>query len=276
MSSQIFTNLDKLVHYGNELDGGATINVFYSTPEAYAQAKSAEGTLWSVKTDDFFPYADSSHAYWTGYFSSRPLLKRLERVTSGFLQAARQLEALFSPTSPLYGYSGGGSSTGGSSSSSSSSSSAPSSYSPLGRLEAAQAVNQHHDAVSGTAKQHVTLDYAQRMSDGVNEAWAEVVVNAFNNATSTSTSAQLDWQYCPLLNESACGPAALASSSSSSSSSTSSSASASSSSSSVLAVSAYNPLVLVRSGQVLRVPTSTAPVDVTNAETGESLVFQVA
>mmetsp|Transcript_3428 Transcript_3428/g.7967 ORF Transcript_3428/g.7967 Transcript_3428/m.7967 type:complete len:788 (+) Transcript_3428:97-2460(+) len=92
-ASQWLGNLDKLMHYANAL-AGDQVNVFYSTPTAYADAKHAEGTKWTVKTDDFFPYADSAHAYWTGYFTSRPLLKRFERVSSGLLQAFRQLEVL--------------------------------------------------------------------------------------------------------------------------------------------------------------------------------------
>lgn len=60
---------------------------------------------------------------------------------SGFLQGVRQLEALalLSSGSPA--------------------------TSSLGRFEEAQAVVQHHDAVAGTAKQHVTYDYAQRVRD---------------------------------------------------------------------------------------------------------------
>lgn len=40
----------------------------------------------SLKTDDFFPYADGPHQFWTGYFTSRPALKRYERLSSNFLQ----------------------------------------------------------------------------------------------------------------------------------------------------------------------------------------------
>ena len=29
---------------------------------------------------------------------------------------------------------------------------------------------QHHDAVSGTEKQHVVNDYAERLSDGIDQA----------------------------------------------------------------------------------------------------------
>ena len=31
-------------------------------------------------------------------------------------------------------------------------------------------IAQHHDAVSGTEKQHVADDYAQRLSDGIDQA----------------------------------------------------------------------------------------------------------
>ena len=93
------------------------INLFYSTPEYYTKMKykqtvrarrranhpavQEQGPLpnnldWKVKTDDFFPYADGAHNFWTGYFTSRTAFKRFERVASGFLLAARQIEAHFS------------------------------------------------------------------------------------------------------------------------------------------------------------------------------------
>lgn len=56
----------RLIHYVN-LDG--RVNVFYSTPAAYVAAKAAypaSDVAWPVKTDDFFPYADCPHCYWTG------------------------------------------------------------------------------------------------------------------------------------------------------------------------------------------------------------------
>lgn len=42
-----------------------------------------------MKEDDFFPYADGPHMFWTGYFSSRPALKRYERLSYNFLQVGR-------------------------------------------------------------------------------------------------------------------------------------------------------------------------------------------
>ena len=47
-----------------------------------------------MKSDDFFPYAHHPHGFWTGYFTSRPTLKRYERYSNNILQAVRQLNAV--------------------------------------------------------------------------------------------------------------------------------------------------------------------------------------
>ena len=52
-----------------------SVNAMYSTPSIYLDAKQKAGENWTVKYDDFFPYADNPYAYWTGYFTSRPALK---------------------------------------------------------------------------------------------------------------------------------------------------------------------------------------------------------
>jgi hypothetical protein len=38
-------------------------------------------------------------------------------------------------------------------------------------------VAQHHDAVSGTEKQHVADDYAQRLSDGIDRAMVCLIIH---------------------------------------------------------------------------------------------------
>lgn len=119
-----YTNLDELIDLVNA-DG--KINMFYSTPSAYVDAKNAENITWSVKTDDFFPYADGDHAYWTGYFTSRPALKRYVRSSSALIQAAKQLDVLSQADS-----------------------------SAVQLFSKAVGVTQHHDAVAGTAKQHTS------------------------------------------------------------------------------------------------------------------------
>jgi alpha-mannosidase len=88
-----YTNVDKLMHHANN-DG--RVHLLYSTPSNYVKSKKAASEKaslkWELRKDDLFPYADGPHRYWTGYFTSRPALKRLVRESSGFLQAARQIE----------------------------------------------------------------------------------------------------------------------------------------------------------------------------------------
>jgi lysosomal alpha-mannosidase len=45
-------------------------------------------------------------------------------------------------------------------------------------------VAQHHDAITGTEKQRVAFDYAQRLSDGINVA--EVYLYLSNNRKKSS------------------------------------------------------------------------------------------
>ena len=54
----------------------------YSTPGKYFDAIKKENVNWPVRRDDMFPYADEKHAYWTGYFTSRPVGKGLFRELS--------------------------------------------------------------------------------------------------------------------------------------------------------------------------------------------------
>ncbi len=63
------------------------VNAFYSTPTCYTMAiKNISSIQWPEKYDDFFPYASDPHAYWTGYFTSKPAMKGLVRKSSSLLQ----------------------------------------------------------------------------------------------------------------------------------------------------------------------------------------------
>ncbi|CAK8568069.1 unnamed protein product [Lathyrus sativus] len=173
-----FRQLDKFIHYVNQ-DG--RVHALYSTPSIYTDAKHAANEAWPIKTDDFFPYADRVNGYWTGYFTSRPALKGYVRFMSGYYLAARQLEYFKgkSALSPNTDY-----------------------------LADAMAIAQHHDAVSGTEKQHVANDYAKRLSIGYTEAEKAVAASlAFLTEAANKTDGrtpQIKFQQCPLLNISYC------------------------------------------------------------------------
>ena len=112
--------------------------------------------------------------WWTGFFTSRPALKRYVRVASALLQTFRQLELMVR---------GDGSATE--------------------ELWQNVAVAQHHDGVSGTSKQHVAFDYAQRIAKGV--AIAEASLYPRFAATITSPGGAIPALVsCPLANVSLC------------------------------------------------------------------------
>ncbi|KAM0936003.1 putative alpha-mannosidase [Dioscorea sansibarensis] len=172
-----FRQLDKFIHYVNK-DG--RVNALYSTPSIYTDAKYAAKESWPIKTDDFFPYADNPNAYWTGYFSSRPALKGYVRMMSGYYLAARQLEFFIGRNS-----------------------SGPTTDS----LADALAIAQHHDAVSGTEKQHVANDYATRLAIGYAEAEKLVSSSLACLTESVQNSVcnpKMKLEQCLLLNVSYC------------------------------------------------------------------------
>ncbi|XP_050232391.1 alpha-mannosidase At3g26720 isoform X2 [Mercurialis annua] len=211
-----FRQIDKFIHYVNQ-DG--RVNAFYSTPSIYTDAKHTASEQWPLKTEDFFPYADHPNAYWTGYFTSRPAFKGYVRMISGYYLAARQLEF-------FKGKSSSGPNTD--------------------KLADALAIAQHHDAVSGTQRQHVAADYALRLSIGYLEAEKLVASSLASLADPKSSIGQENtvtkFQQCPLLNISYCPPSEAVLSDEKS-----------------LVVVAYNPLGWKRE-EVIRIPVSTEKV----------------
>lgn len=176
-----FKNLDKLIKYVNKKqDSGSKINLLYSTPSCYLYALNKANQSYTTKTDDFFPYASRENTFWTGYFSSRPALKRYVRESNNLLQVCKQIEAFSAQnTNPVY-------------------------RAKVEAFKRAMGVAQHHDAVSGTEKQHVAYDYAKRLANGT--AGCQDLMNYFyHNVLSKNTGALPPrQQYCGWSNISVC------------------------------------------------------------------------
>ena len=66
-----------------------SVNMFYSTPTRYLDALNKAGLTWTLKTDDFFPYADCPWCFYTGFLTSRVNLKGYVRYLNGHLQVCR-------------------------------------------------------------------------------------------------------------------------------------------------------------------------------------------
>lgn len=141
---------------------------------------------WPTKSDDFFPYANDAHSYWTGYFTSRPTSKRFERVGNQFLQICKKLSA----TAPI----------------------PEDSYDePLIRLKSQMGVMQHHDAITGTEKQQVAEDYhfeLHRSIKACEENTKSSLNQLFTGIEPSTTTAPTNWEFkfnsCLNLNISVC------------------------------------------------------------------------
>ena len=184
-----FKNLDKLIQYVNDKTAETGIEAFYSTPSCYLKGVYQDQQdifpdhEWKEKTDDFFPYASSKDAYWTGYFTSRPTLKYMERQSNNLLQIAKQVATLYG--NPLL--------TGDI---------VAEDY-QLNALKRQMGAMQHHDAVTGTEKQNVAEDYALNLFEASKEAEALIGPLLYLKAGIDPENLSSDF-LCPLSNISQC------------------------------------------------------------------------
>lgn len=149
----------------------------YSTPSCYLKSLHDAGITWPTKSDDFFPYASDPHSYWTGYFTSRPTSKRYEREGNHFLQICKHLTAM-APYGTFKSH--------------------------LDFMKESMGIMQHHDAITGTEKQHVANDYARRLSVAF-RACSVNIKTALNTLSQRKPEAdRLEFKSCALLNISSC------------------------------------------------------------------------
>ncbi|XP_037050772.1 lysosomal alpha-mannosidase-like [Bradysia coprophila] len=187
MSAQMwFKNLDKLIKYTNERQSEYQINAFYSTPSCYLKALHDANIEWPTKTDDFFPLGNDPHTYWTGYYTSRPTSKRFERMGNHFLQVSKKLSA--SATTPEQQY-----------------------EENLVQLKSQMGVMQHHDAITGTEKQHVADDYHRELyssiiacQENTKSALNQLLTGMKPSETSVPTNWEFSFNSCLNLNISQC------------------------------------------------------------------------
>uniref|UniRef100_A0A4W6CQT1 Alpha-mannosidase n=1 Tax=Lates calcarifer TaxID=8187 RepID=A0A4W6CQT1_LATCA len=127
-----FRNYQKLFDYFEqhpELHIKARFGTLSDYFEALHRRLNATGTTLPTLRGDFFTYADRDDHYWSGFFTSRPFYKRLDRALESTLR---------------YDFPG---------------------HEHFRRLTEARrnlALFQHHDAVTGTARDPVVVDYGTR------------------------------------------------------------------------------------------------------------------
>jgi alpha-mannosidase II len=145
-------NYDKLIKYINGNPSKYNIEVSYSTLSDYFDAVREEQNHQSVDnfpslSGDFFTYADKDDNYWSGYYTSRPYHKRLDRTLMQIIRSAEMLHA----------WSNWSGSDG-------------TNQDSLSLARRALSLFQHHDGITGTAAEHVVLDYAKQMFRAIEAA----------------------------------------------------------------------------------------------------------
>ncbi|XP_061174982.1 lysosomal alpha-mannosidase-like [Saccostrea echinata] len=176
-----YKNLDKLIKYVNQQQSnGSDINLLYSTPSCYLYNLNHLNQVWNSTKDDFFPYASRENTFWSGYFSSRAALKGYARKSNNFLQVCKQLDVLADlRRQGMFATEN------------------------LRVFKEALGVVQHHDGISGTEKQHVADDYAQRLAVGAERC--QLVTNAaFEKLLPKGSESAPKQVYCSLTNISYC------------------------------------------------------------------------
>ncbi|KAJ3694916.1 hypothetical protein LUZ60_000293 [Juncus effusus] len=131
---------------------------------------------------DFFTYADRNKDYWSGYYVSRPFFKAVDRVLEQTLRTSEMMSALvlgFCQRNPC----------------------GKLSINFAHKLTAARrnlALFQHHDGVTGTAKDHVVEDYGNRMHFSLqdlnifNSKVVEVLLTDFRDKFDLNSLAQFE------------------------------------------------------------------------------------
>lgn len=151
-----FGNYQKLFDYINANDD-LHAEVQFGTLKEYFAAVRKETEVdangmpsgFPSLSGDFFTYADRDDNYWSGFYTSRPFYKNMDRAVEAHLRGA---EILFSLMWARMAYIGNDDM-------------ALINKMMNGLVVARQNLGlfQHHDAITGTAKNNVVIDYANRL-----------------------------------------------------------------------------------------------------------------
>uniref|UniRef100_A0A915DAF6 mannosyl-oligosaccharide 1,3-1,6-alpha-mannosidase n=1 Tax=Ditylenchus dipsaci TaxID=166011 RepID=A0A915DAF6_9BILA len=134
-------NLAELIKYINENEQEYHIHARFGTLKDYfaivEKRIKDNHTALPTLSGDFLPYADKLDEYWSGYFTSRPFHKHLDRSVQNYLRSA---DILFSMANQKC------------------------SARVRERLTRRWlSLFQHHDAIAGTSRKKVMDDYANKM-----------------------------------------------------------------------------------------------------------------
>ncbi|XP_037947876.1 alpha-mannosidase 2-like isoform X2 [Teleopsis dalmanni] len=135
-------NYESLFEYINA-ERNLFVEAKFGTLQEYFDMVQQEKRDFPTLSGDFFTYADRADNYWSGYYTSRPYHKRMDRVLLHYVRSAEMLTA-WSAWDDESNF-------------------------KEKLLDARRELSlfQHHDGITGTAKNHVVADYALRLMNGI-------------------------------------------------------------------------------------------------------------
>ena len=156
-----YTNYRKLMDYINKMPGQevqisfGTLSEYFEAVAEYNKNVRSPNKATPILKGAFFTYADKDEDYWSGYFTSRVFDKALDRRLESTLFAADSMgavpeESCLEPPSPKSSFN-----------------KREKTSCTIRQARRALSLFQHHDGVTGTAKNHVVQDYAKRMSSAI-------------------------------------------------------------------------------------------------------------
>lgn len=144
----LFDYMNSHSEYNVKIQFGTLSDYFDALDKEDVTITKNSQSMFPVLSGDFFTYADRDDHYWSGYFTSRPFYKRMDRILESHLRAAEILYYFALKQAQKYKISKFLSS---------------SHYMTLTEARRNLGLFQHHDAITGTAKDWVVVDYGTRL-----------------------------------------------------------------------------------------------------------------
>ncbi|XP_028611531.1 alpha-mannosidase 2 isoform X2 [Grammomys surdaster] len=150
---QLFNYMNSQPHLNVKIQFGTLSDYFDALEKAVAAEKKGSQSVFPALSGDFFTYADRDDHYWSGYFTSRPFYKRMDRIMESRLRSAEILYQLALKQAQKYKINKFLSSPH---------------YTTLTEARRNLGLFQHHDAITGTSKDWVVVDYGTRLFQSLN------------------------------------------------------------------------------------------------------------
>ena len=160
---QQYSNYMQLMEFINSRSDKYHATVSFGNLTDYFTAVRGRMSQFRTLTGDFHVYSDvfseGRPAYWSGYYSTRPFLKRLSRILAGKLRSAEILYTLARESDNKGVLISSG-------------------YDQLEQARRDLGLFQHHDAITGTSKHFVMVDYQNRLLRGIKSSESLIEISS--------------------------------------------------------------------------------------------------